>query len=902
MNSFKAILFAFVIFLCVAPQIHAQNQKSAVQIEWNEIGPKGQILVKNARITKIEIVKGKGKINGRGFAFTSIGPARILVQLDSVHIQPGPNTTLISIKTDKDAFSFFLRDVNANTPVYLPNFHTVVLPESDQRSFLEVEKAILSRKLSTKIQRIETEPEVSFHSVEKKVRNMSVPTWLGTSRDFRIFEIADNLSDAANGEANIISPKLSSSALLLPETSNQPVKYMYTLGRGVGVQENNSRRLEQGILPILHSVQKDDDVVYSSTTLVSLEKSALSATGLKGTDFLIADNSSAGHMFTKEQQQTLDARLKDQKNTSEETVLFFRSEVTNTGSVPRYAWFKTPRPGTGWWQKSAYTFDEKTGFSSYAKDRIFCISKMNGKVLPNEETAILLQPNEKAVFEFYIPHSPVSAERAARLASQSFEQRYQESKSFWLEKLSKAAQIHVPEKRIEEMIQAGLLHLDLITFGNEPDGTLAPNIGVYSPIGTESAPIIQFYASMGLDDLAKRSLTYFLDKQHENGFIQNFGGYMVETGAALWSMGEYFRYTNDKEWVSQIKPKLLKSCEFLIEWRNRNKKEELKGRGYGMIEGKVADPEDHFHQFMLNGYAYLGMSRIAEMLANVDPVQSERIRKEAVAWKEDIRISFFNSMALSPVVPLGDGSWCSTAPPWTEADVLRALYQKRETFWSHGTFTVSDAMLGPMYLVFCEVLDISEPASKMLLDYNSELFYQENAAFSQPYYSRHNWMQSKLGMVKPFLSTYYNTFAALADRETYTFWEHLYKVSPHKTHEEAWFLMETRWMLYMEEGSTLKLFNTIPRNWLEDGKKIELENVHSYFGPITAKVNSHIEKGFIEATVECSSERKPKQLVVRIPHPVDKKPIKVTGGDYDEKTESVTIQSFNGKANIRIEY
>jgi hypothetical protein len=52
-------------------------------------------------------------------------------------------------------------------------------------------------------------------------------------------------------------------------------------------------------------------------------------------------------------------------------------------------------------------------------------------------------------------------------------------------------------------------------------------------------------------------------------------------------------------------------------------------------------------------------------------------------------------------------------------------------------------------------------------------------------------------MVKPFLKTYYNPFSALADRETYTFWEHLYKVSVHKTHEEAWFLMETRWMLYL---------------------------------------------------------------------------------------------------------
>ncbi|RYZ84688.1 MAG: hypothetical protein EOO68_31225 [Moraxellaceae bacterium] len=177
-----------------------------------------------------------------------------------------------------------------------------------------------------------------------------------------------------------------------------------------------------------------------------------------------------------------------------------------------------------------------------------------------------------------------------------------------------------------------------------------------------------------------------------------------------------------------------------------------------------------------------------------------------------------------------------------------------------------------MHLIFCEVLDPHEPAAKALLNYHSELFYQENSAFSQPYYSRHNWMQAKLGMTKPFLSTYYHTFAAHADRETYTFWEHLFKVSPHKTHEEAWFLMETRWMLYLEEGTTLKLFNTVPRHWLEQGKNITLNNVRSYFGPITAIVTSEVDKGYITATVSCPDPRKPKEVLIRIPHPAGKKP------------------------------
>jgi hypothetical protein len=897
----KVILF---IFLVLPTNLKSQEKQiylatKVVTVSWNYKKPSGTVQVINGNLKSIKILKGDGKIKGSHFEFTSALNSSITIEIENVQNNPGPGATLISIKTNEHPFSFFLRDVTKDFPIYIPDYSVVVLRDSDNHSCAEVESNILTRKLQTKLQKIESEPEVSFASVEKRTLNQTVPTWLGLSRDFRIFQITESMPDDPL-ESNIIAPRFSSSSLILPGVKKDPLTYSYTVGRGVGNEINTHRRLEDGVLPILHSVHKDDDIEYKSTYFVSLENASL--TQQKGTDYLVADKYSGGHMLTEAQEQKVKTKLEETLITKEETVLYFRSVITNTGKAPRYAWFKTIKPGSPWWQKYPYKYDSNTGLSNYSKDSVFCISKLNGNPLPNEEMAVLLQPGEKAVFEFSLPHAPIPNERALTLAAQSFDKKFIECKKFWQEKLYKAAQIHVPEKRIDEMIQAGLLHLDLVTYGNEPGGTLLPAIGVYTAIGTESSPIIQFYNSMGLQDVAKRSLTFFLDKQHEDGFMQNFGGYMVETGAVLWSLGEYFRYTNDKEWIEYIKPKVLKSCDFLLQWREKNKLEKLRGNGYGMIAGKVADPEDDFHQFMLNGYAYLGLSRVAEMLAKVDPEQSSRINKEAEAWKKDIRESFFKAMGNSPVVPLGDGTWSPTTPPWTEATSPRALYFNKENFYSHGTFTAPDVLLGPLYLVFCEVLGVNEPASKMMLNYHSELFYQNNGAFSQPYYSRHNWLQAKLGLVKPFLKTYYNTFSALADRETYTFWEHLHKISPHKTHEEAWFLMETRWMLYMEDGSTLRLLNTIPRQWMEDGKTIELNGVQSYFGSLNVKVNSEIGRGYIEATIQCNSDRKPKEVTIRLPHPDGKKASKITGGEYDPDTDTVTVKSFNGKAYVRVEY
>lgn len=896
----RAFRFLLLLLLMMGVhQIFAQNKAVTVDIEWNQPSLRGSIAVRNGTIKALQIIKGKGKMKGDAFEITAGNGLRIRVKLENANLEEGPEPTVVQVKASGGSFSFFVRDVNKDYPIYIPGYRAVVLPGADNRTYADVELEILQRKTETKIQRINSEKETSFESAAASTRNMSAPVWLGTSRDMRIFELSESLPDAPL-EANIISPKLSSSPLRLEANKNVNVSYLYTLGRGVGVSGNLHRRLEEGSLPILHSTLEDDDVEYNSTAFVTLEKSPIRE--LKGTDFLVADQYSGGHMFTEGQLEQLKTRTPAALNTTEETVLIFRSVIINKGAVPRYAWFKIPRPGTAWWMKSKYTFDNKNGFSQFDSSKVFCVSRLNGKPLPNEEMALLLQPDEKAVVEFYLPHSPVSRERAAALATLNYDQKFNEAKNFWLVKLHSAAQIEVPEKRINEMIQSGLLHLDLITYGNEPDGTLAPNIGVYSPIGTESAPIIQFYASVGKLEQAKRCLNYFLDKQHDDGFIQNFGGYMVETGAALWTMGEYFRYSRDMDWVRSVKDKLIKSCNYLIDWRNKNEKPELMGRGYGMIDGKVADPEDHFHQFMLNGYAYLGLSRIAEILKDVDAAEAKRLRAEADAWKDDIRQSFFTVMAISPVVPLGDGTWCPTVPPWTEADGLRAFLLKKETYWSHGTFTAPDAMLSPLYLVFCEVLDPAEPASKNMLSYHSELFYQGNTAFSQPYYSRHNWLQARLGMVKPFLNTYYYTVSAHADRETYTFWEHMFKVSPHKTHEEAWFLMETRWMLYMENGDTLNLFKTIPRKWLEDGKTIALNGVRSYFGKLYVKAVSHVNSGYVEATVSGEFSVKPRVITIRVPHPEGKEPVNVTGGIYDKNTETIIVDGFTGEAKIVVQY
>lgn len=874
------------------------EQVKRISILWKGGRPAGQIQSLEGTILERKISAGKGTFQGNDrFTSTQEGAFRLDLIASGSQVKSGKGSTLISVLTEKTPFTFFLRDVSAEYPIYLPAYGVAVTEAGDRRSYEQIETDIQQRGLQTNIERMNSEPEESYQEAAQNVRSKVGQTWLGLSRDMRIFGVSEKL--------DWIQPRLPGSGQSLPETENKPVRYNFMMGRGWGPVDDLTRRLEDGVLPILRGTRVDGGIDYNFTSFVVPERSRLTSQTLRGTHFLVADGLSAGHMLTKEQEAQYNSLLPAESGRDEETVLFMRVEAVNTSSAPRYAWFKTASSSTDVNSQvfyadplNAWNYEEQNGFGVYKSGRVFAISKLNGKPLPAEESAILLKPGETATFEVFIPHRPITKERAAQLQRADFAERYEECRRFWRQKLDRAAQISVPEQRITEMAQAGLLHLDLISYGLEPNGTLAPNIGIYSPIGSESAPIIQYMDSMGWHDEARRSIMFFLDKQHEDGFIQNFGGYMLETGAALWTMGEHYRYTRDDEWVRQIEPKLLKSCEFILKWRQRNKREELRGKGYGMLEGKTADPEDLFRSFMLNGYHYLGLERVSEMLAKVDPQQSQRLAKEAAAFKADIRTAFFEAMGRSPVVPLGDGSWCPTAPPWAEYRGPLSLFAEGGKWFTHGTVVARDSLLGPLYLVYQEIIDPNEPAATFMLNFHNRLMTERNVAFSQPFYSRHPYVHLRRGEVKPFLKAYYDSFAGLADRQTYSFWEHYFNASPHKTHEEAWHLMQTRWMLYMEDADTLHLLPGIPRAYLENGKRIELSRAASYFGPVSVKVESKLNQDQIVASIQCATDRNLKSITVRLPHPQGRKAVWVKGGTYDPDTEQVRISQFNGVAQV----
>lgn len=865
--------------------------KTSFSILWAGGPMNGKFKISKGRVAGITITKGHGTTAQEGFNVESSGSIRLDVCIDDAAVDIGANATRVTVQTDYKSFTFFLRDVRPDREIFLPLYSAAIVDSGDHRTYEEIAANVARKGLVSEWQRIEDDPEETYENACLHNRDQICPTWLGLSRDMRMFRVEH---EELGGYWGYVQPYYHSVCQTIAPDYHSQATIRFAVGPGESCRMDLKRELDQGVLPIVHSRQTDRDVMYNLTAFATLETQPVSRETLRGSDWQSVYPNTGGHMLSKEQQKELSDLLdREMRQREEEVVCCIRVDAVNTSGVPRYAWFKAPSIWGG-------RFENDSGFGLQAEGKVFAISRLDGKPMPQSEMAVLLEPGESASMLMLIPHSPINRDRADSLARLDADEHLGAARSFWQEKLDSGASIRVPEKPIDESIRAGLLQCDINTLGRQDEGPLLATIGNYSPIGSESAPIIQFFDSMGWHDIARRCLEFFLARQRDDGFIQNFSGYQLETGPTLWTMGEHYRYTRDDAWVEKVKPNILRACEYLLNWRERNKKEEYRGTCYGLIDGKVADPEDFFHSFMLNGVSYIGLKRASEMLETVAPQEAKRLKDEASEFRQDIRQAFEQSIIDSPVIPLGDGTWCPSVPPWTEYPGALALYADGGQWWTHGAFGARDSLIGALYLLISEVLDPAEESAEILLRSHQELFSIQNSGLSQPYYCRHDYGHLKRGEFKLFLKTYYNQLVALQDRETYTFWEHYHHASQNKTHETGWFLMQTRWMLFLEEGSRLELLKGIPRRWMESGKNIVLDNVASYFGRLSLDVRSEVESGRIEANIVCDTDRKPEKVSIRLPHPLGYRAIDCIGGVYNPESETVQIEAFSGQASVSL--
>lgn len=777
---------------------------------------KGRFSIKNGRI--VEIIANSSHVDVGSKTLEFSGPSPVVnLLLEISLIEHGAESTIVRWESDEDGFSFIPLHLKTGRPMFIEDLKVIVSESWEELPLLEESVGDSSPKFHN--EGLPRGREIGWNAWAKRTNALIAPTVLGVPRDHRLFVF--------ESDASTISAMID----LTTDT------IFYDLRRAVTADMRTERSLEDGWMPILNVSQSFGNFVLEDTMFVAFTDRELVEDAVSGTPYTIAHLYSNLGTFPEGRLAIVEADAKSYTPKGE-ICLFLRTRMTNRSDTPLLAPLQLPQairlnrenlrnlrvPSVPLVREETLELDDQGVY--WAEGSPVSIHRFNGKIPTSRQVCPLLGAGESFTLDSILSNHVSGLSEQVRRGNINWEQKFKEAKDFWKRKISGSASVRLPEKRLENFWKAGLAHLELVTLG-EKEGPLVAKVGIYTCIGSESMPIVEFYDSIGAHDVARRCIDTFFAFQHASGRINTYLYYDIETGAALCLAGLHARYTKDIKWLNERATGIKAAADYLLSLRQMNC---VDAPDYGLIAGTCADPKELTNAFMLNSYNAAGLGAVADMMEMIGDPGASSYRRDASHYIDCVRKALAESFEKGPVLPSSKSRWIPSCSSWVEGIGPEAMGLRGETSYSHRGYFIFNSLIGPLYAAYLGVIDPDDRMTDWMLELSHRQFNRGMLAESQPYYSRHPELHLIRGERDFFLNAFYSGLTSLADRSTFSFWEHFHKVSFHKTHEEAWALMQLRRMLWLESKEELQLLPGIPESWMDDPQGVEIHSGVSLFG------------------------------------------------------------------------
>ena len=256
----------------------------------------------------------------------------------------------------------------------------------------------------------------------------------------------------------------------------------------------------------------------------------------------------------------------------------------------------------------------------------------------------------------------------------------------------------------------------------------------YSNCGNESCMINQELDQRGLADEARRRLEVWLRYQgteplsgrfsDHKGVLHGAGGfsfaasYNQNHGWILWRLAEHALYTRDRAWFEHASPALLEACDWVFRQRQQTMQSLPIPAGWehGFLPaGALEDVQEYRYWLTTNTMIWRGVDSAATALETFGHPAAARVRREADAYRTDLRRGFETMRQHSPLVRLRSGRWVPYYPG--------QLYRRgRDVGW------IRETLEGSVYLLISGLYEPRGREAQWILD-----DYQDNRYMSPPY-------------------------------------------------------------------------------------------------------------------------------------------------------------------------
>jgi hypothetical protein len=501
--------------------------------------------------------------------------------------------------------------------------------------------------------------------------------------------------------------------------------------------------------------------------------------------------------------------------------------------------------------------------------------------------------------------------------------------AYWKDLHDRAMHIDVPDEFLTNLIRASQVHCMLAARCEDRGARIAPWISAdrYGPLESEANSVMRGMDMNGQVDFAQRGLDYFLAKCNDAGFITT-GYTVVGTGECLWTLGEHYDRTRDRDWLRTNAPEVVRICRWIARQREKTKRLDVRGEKvpeYGLMLPGVTADWNRFAYRLFNDAQYChGLEMAGRALSDIGDPAAPAILTEAERYRVDIVRAYHWAQARTPVVRLADGTWVPGDPSILDCfgrveDFLPGEDGGRT--WCYGIEA------GAHHLAANQILAPTSKDVDWLVNYLEDVQFlrdgwgdypeesNRNDVFSfggfsklQPYYTRIAEVHALRDDVKPFVRSYFNTIPSLVSRENLSFWEHFHNMGGwNKTHETGWFLCQTRTMFVTERGDELWLAPFVTDRWMGHGMKVVVRNAPTRFGKVSYTISSAVAEGRIDASIELPPSTTARKVVLRLRHP-EGKPIRsvtVQGKphtDFDPERDTIILDPTGEAIAVRAEY
>lgn len=463
-----------------------------------------------------------------------------------------------------------------------------------------------------------------------------------------------------------------------------------------------------------------------------------------------------------------------------------------------------------------------------------------------------LARGKKKIYDFIVP-SPLREKSGftARAQNFDFDSSLKNVKKYWKKRIP--LELYLPDEEYSNCFFASLYYILILM--TERELWAGPYASGYDQFTLHDAvEMADALDKAGLREVVKGALDHFNYK--------NTDPYLDALGGSLYALYEHYRMTKDKKWLKKVYPRMRKGCKRLMVLRSKQLKSQFNNSPiYGLLPASAS--QDNFskkaHLYVDNWWGIIGLKAGIEAAKALGKERDVRwLSREYDDFLNCLIASFKKVMKRDKIshIPAFADYW---TPSERIVDHEHRILGDAQMAWAHRPALFPGVSLGI-------------PVPLDLLKKSYEHYWQRSGRFSnygggwyveyEKYFWGYNVMLAHpllfLGMEDVALK---NIEWSLKHQSCPGGWMEAMNTRVNKKGfreiaegvvcdvphgwSAAHYVLTLRDMLLREEQGKLILLSGIPRNWLSDGKRIELKNVPTYFGRACFRLESHLKKGYL---------------------------------------------------------